>query len=128
MRRGEVLALDWEDIVLVAGPARTAEERLGDPAASGVVSHASAAGLHDLGDLLDDRPEFTFPYRKQSIRHLRLHQGELPSSDVTPVDGLPVTTVERTIADCCATGRTPSTSPDRGPGCSPGHHRLNCPG
>lgn len=84
---------------LALDPARTAEERLVDPATCGVVSHTSAAGLHDLGDLLADRPEFTFPYRKQSIRHIRLHQADLPSSDVTLVDGLPVTTVERTIAD-----------------------------
>lgn len=84
---------------LALDPARTAEERLADPAMGGVVSHTSAAGLHDLGDLLDDRPELTFPYRKQSNRHIRLHQAELPSSDVTLIDGLPVTAVERTIAD-----------------------------
>ncbi len=90
-----VLRAAW----LALDPALTAEERLADPVTSGVVSHASAAGLYGLGDLLDDRPEFTFPYRKQTIRHIRLHQGELPPGDVTLVDGLPVTTVERTIAD-----------------------------
>lgn len=92
---------------LALDPARTAEERLADRATGGVVSHTSAAGLHDLGDLLDDRPELTFPYRKQSIRHIRLHQAELPPSDVTLVDGLPVTTVERTIADLLRDRRDP---------------------
>lgn len=84
---------------LALDPARTAEERLADPATCGVVSHTSAAGLHGLGDLLDDQPEFTFPFRKQTIRHIRLHLGELSPADVTLVDGLPVTTVERTISD-----------------------------
>jgi hypothetical protein len=84
---------------LVLDPARSAEERLSDPVASGVASHTSAAAMHELGDLLDDRPEFTFPSRKQTVRDIRLHRGKLPASDVTLVDGLPVTTVERTIAD-----------------------------
>src|SRR5450756_2175277 len=38
---------------LALDPAHTAELRLVNPIAAGVVSHASAAGLHQLGDLLD---------------------------------------------------------------------------
>src|SRR5665647_620859 len=68
---------------LALDPARTAEERLKSPTTTGVVSHASAAGLHNLGDLLDDE------------------------QDVTIVEGLPVTTEERTIADLLRAGHDP---------------------
>lgn len=84
---------------LALDPTRTAEERLADPIAAGVASHTSAAGLHRLGDLLDDEPELTLPHRKQSRRGMRLHRGALAERDVTLVGGLPTTTVERTVAD-----------------------------
>ncbi|PFG34652.1 type IV toxin-antitoxin system AbiEi family antitoxin domain-containing protein [Sanguibacter antarcticus] len=92
---------------LALDPSHTAEERLADPIASGVVSHTSAAGLHRLGDLLDDRPEITLPHRKQTRRGIRLHRLTLTDSDVTFVDGLPTTTVERTVADLLCDGHDP---------------------
>jgi hypothetical protein len=93
---------------LALDPARTAEERLKSPTTTGVVSHASAAGLHNLGDLLDDEHEFTLPQRKQSRREgIRVHRGDLTEQDVTIVDGLPVTTEERTIADLLRAGHDP---------------------
>ncbi|GIG24910.1 hypothetical protein Cde04nite_11540 [Cellulomonas denverensis] len=85
-------------------PARTAEERLADPPAAGVVSHTSAAALHGLGDLLDDTPEITLAERKQTRRSIRLHRSTLTDSDVTLVDGLPTTTAERTVADLLRDG------------------------
>jgi len=89
-------------------PARTAEERLGKPNVAGVVSHASAAGLHGLGDLLNDEHEFTLPQRKQTRREgIRVHRGDLTEQDVTIVAGLPVTTEERTIADLLRAGNDP---------------------
>ena len=93
---------------LALDPAHTAELRLVNPIAAGVVSHASAAGLHQLGDLLDDQHEFTFAQRKQTARGgIRIHRGELLAQDVTIVQGLPVTTVERTIADLLRAGHDP---------------------
>jgi hypothetical protein len=89
---------------LALDPARTAEERLDDPAGSGVVSHTSAARLHKLGDLLDDVLEVTYPHRKQTRRGIRVHRGDLTDADVTLVDGLPTTTVERTVADLLQDG------------------------
>ncbi|KGM03241.1 type IV toxin-antitoxin system AbiEi family antitoxin domain-containing protein [Cellulomonas cellasea] len=89
---------------LALDPARTAEERLADPVAAGVASHTSAAGLHGLGDLLDDTPELTLPHRKQSRRGVRLHRLPLTDADVTLVDGLPTTTEERTVADLLRDG------------------------
>lgn len=93
---------------LALDPARTAEERLKSPTNTGVVSHASAAGLHNLGDLLDDEHEFTLPQRKQTRRAgIRVHRGDLTEQDVTIVEGLPVTTEERTIADLLRAGNDP---------------------
>lgn len=92
---------------LALDPTRTAEERLTDPIAAGVVSHTSAAALYRLGDLLDDQPELTFPHRKQSRRGVRLHRAALGERDVTLVDGLPTTTEERTIADLLRDGHDP---------------------
>jgi len=89
---------------LVLAPGMMAEERLADPAATGVLSHTSAATLHRLGDLLDDIPEVTVTQRKQTRRPMRVHHLPLASSDVTLVEGLPVTTPERTVADLIRDG------------------------
>ncbi len=81
-------------------PSRLAEDRLGDQAAGVVVSGGSAAWLHRVGDLRADRHEFTVPVRRQSQRpQIRYRQRQLDGIDVTVVGGLPVTTLERTIAD-----------------------------
>lgn len=81
-------------------PSRLAEERLGDRAAGVVVSGGSAAWLHRVGDLRADRHEFTVPVRRQSQRlEIRYRQRQLDDTDVTIVGGLPVTTLERTVAD-----------------------------
>jgi predicted transcriptional regulator of viral defense system len=92
---------------LALDPAQTAEERLANPAGAGVISHTSAAGLHKLGDLLDDVPEVTYPHRKQTRRGIRLHRRDLTEADVTLVDGLPTTTEERTVADLLRDGHDP---------------------
>lgn len=89
---------------LVLAPGMMAEERLAEPAATGVLSHTSAATLHRLGDLLDDIPEVTVTQRKQTRRPMRVHHLPLASSDVTLVEGLPVTTPERTVADLIRDG------------------------
>lgn len=87
---------------LTLDPARRAAERIRD-ASPAVVSHRSAAGLHGLGDLDADLHEFTTADRKQSRRpDIKLHRGHLAPGEWTVVDGLPVTTVARTIADLAA--------------------------
>ncbi len=69
----------------------------------GVISHRSAAAVHDLGDLVPDMVEITVP-RRRTTRDpdVRLRVDRLTEADVTYVDGLPVTTVERTIVDLLA--------------------------
>lgn len=93
---------------LSLSPSELAEERLADPPSSGVLSHTSAASLHRLGDLLDDEPEITVPGRKQSRRGTRLHRATLRTDEVTLVEGLPVTTPARTVADLLRDGHDPS--------------------
>lgn len=90
---------------LALAPAQSAEERLADAVASGVVSHASAARLHGLGDLLADVHEFTLPRRYQSTREgVRVHRGVLTTGEVTIAGGLPVTVPARTVADLLTAG------------------------
>lgn len=93
---------------LALDPKTMAEDRLGNPIASGVVSHTSAASLHKLGDLLDDTPEITVASRKQSRRGTRLHHLPLTNDEVTLSQGLPVTTPARTAADLLRDGQDPS--------------------
>lgn len=65
-----------------------------------VVSHRSAALLHSLGDLDADLLEFTTSQRRQTRRaDIRIHRGTVDDHDWTLVDGLPTTTVLRTIHD-----------------------------
>lgn len=86
-------------------PRRSVVDRLADPLGAGVVSHASAARLHDLGDLLADEHELTLPSRFQSTRPgVRVHRGVLAPQEITVVSGLPVTTAARTIVDLLTAG------------------------
>lgn len=66
----------------------------------GVVSHQSAARLHNIGELVNTQVEITTP-RRRTTRDpgVRLRKGELAETDVMVLDGLPVTTPMRTIYD-----------------------------
>lgn len=79
-----------------------AEDRLrsDDPV---VVSHVSAAGVYQLGDLLAARHEFSSSARRQTTqKDLRFHRCAVPTLDITWVEGLPVTSIARTIGDLAA--------------------------
>jgi predicted transcriptional regulator of viral defense system len=87
---------------LALDPARRAGERLRDEVPA-VVSHRSAAEIHRLGDLEADEFEFTSRERKQTRRpDTRIHRGQVAPGEWTVVDGLPVTTVIRTVDDLAA--------------------------
>lgn len=65
-----------------------------------VVSHRSAARVHQVGDLDSDRVEFTTRRRRQTRRHdVKFHVVPLDRGDWELVDGLPVTTLIRTVVD-----------------------------
>ena len=70
-----------------------------------VVSHDSALELYGLSDILPAATHLTLP-RTSSRRRLgiRMHTTNLDASEVTARDGLPVTTVARTIADVARSG------------------------
>jgi hypothetical protein len=76
----------------------TSDERIND-ADDAVVSHASAAVVHGLGDIIAAHHNFTSPIRRQSSQpDIRFHRAPV-AEDKTLVNGLPVTSVARTIAD-----------------------------
>lgn len=79
-------------------PTKLAEERLDHPDLA--ISHLSAARVHGLGDVVAPLHEFTSSRRRRSSQpDVRIHRGELPDGEVTTVDGLPVTSIPRTVAD-----------------------------
>jgi predicted transcriptional regulator of viral defense system len=79
-------------------PKLAASDRLRQPDA--IVSFASAARVHGLGDLEADRHEFTVDRRRTSRRtDIRFHRGRVADRDWRPVNGLPTTTIPKTIAD-----------------------------
>lgn len=87
---------------LQLAPGTPAWVRLDDPN-DAVVSHASAASLHRVGDLRADVHEFTLPRRRQTRRRdVRLHRGKVPAADRIVLSGLPVTRAARMIADLLA--------------------------
>lgn len=87
-------------IWLSLDPARSAAHRLQDYANDYVVSHSSATQLYQVGDLLEDETVFTTSSRKQSTRlGVRFSRRKLPADLITIKEGLPVTTIERTIVD-----------------------------
>lgn len=77
----------------------------------GVVSHESALVLHGLSDVNPSRVHLTVPRdnhpRGAGGELYRLHRRLLPDADTTEADGIPVTTVTRTIRDCLADGTDP---------------------
>lgn len=77
----------------------------------GVVSHESALVLHNLSDVNPSRVHLTAPRnnhpRTAGGDLYRLHRRMLQTIDVTEIDGIPVTTTERTIRDCIDAGTDP---------------------
>jgi hypothetical protein len=81
-------------------PQKPTWERRKPESDNGVVSHRSACLLFKLGDIPAPEVELTVPRRRTTRQAgVRLHRGALAPSEVTVVDGLPVTTIERTVVD-----------------------------
>lgn len=77
-----------------------------------VISHESGLLLHGLSDVNPSVVHLTAPVnnhpRAQGSGPVRIHRRDLPDADVTTIQGLPVTTVERTITDCFEWGTDPA--------------------
>ena len=66
----------------------------------GVVSHRSAADMYGIGDLPEERHEFTVASRHQSRRDdVRIHRGSLTDKEWIVLRGLPVTRPARIVSD-----------------------------
>lgn len=92
---------------LATNPTVLAEDRVHNPGASGevAVSHRSAAAVHGLGDVMPTRHEFTASGRRTSSHpDVAFHRQTLGADDLSVVDGLLVTSIERTVADLCGPG------------------------
>lgn len=81
-------------------PGTPARDRCTGGPGSGVVSHTSACAVHGLGGRPADPVELTVSSRRTTRDEaVVLHRAALDAQDITVVDGLPVTTVPRTIVD-----------------------------
>jgi Transcriptional regulator, AbiEi antitoxin len=70
----------------------------------GILSHETALSLYEMSDADPPRVHLTVPaaYRIQRSvpSYLAIHHGDLPPSDVTTFERMPITTPERAIRDC----------------------------
>lgn len=68
-----------------------------------VLSHHSAAALWMLRGYSGGATHVTLPTKSTSTRRIRRHHSFLPADEITVEEGIPVTTVPRTIFDLAAT-------------------------
>ncbi|MEV3971340.1 substrate-binding domain-containing protein [Streptomyces sp. NPDC050698] len=81
-------------------PGTPARDRRTDGPGAGIVSHTSACAVHGLGGRPDDPVELTVSSRRTTRDEtVVLHRAAMDPEDITVVDGLPVTTVSRTVVD-----------------------------
>jgi predicted transcriptional regulator of viral defense system len=70
-----------------------------------VISHDSALALYNLSDVLPSEVHVIVPRTASRRRRgIRLHTNRINPDEITAREGLPVTTVERTIADVIFSG------------------------
>lgn len=72
-----------------------------------IVSHESALVLYDLSDLMPNTIHLSVSYQRRGRHYpseVRIHTftKEIPKSEITYHEGIPVTQIERTIIDCVA--------------------------
>lgn len=77
-----------------------------------VVSHESALELHELADVIPSAVHVAIPRAKRGVRPrlgVRIHTLELPlaEDEVRTVNGVPVTSPERSIVDALDSGSAP---------------------
>ncbi|MDW8805404.1 substrate-binding domain-containing protein [Streptomyces scabiei] len=84
-------------------PGTPVRDRCTDGPRSGVVSHFSACAVHGLGGRPQDPVELTVSSRRTTRDEtVVLHRARTDAEDIIVVDGLPVTTVPRTVVDLLA--------------------------
>lgn len=72
------------------------------------ISHESALAVFKISDANPSRVHVTVPrsarMRREIPKAVELHRTAIDPSEITVVDGIPVTTVERTVTDLLASG------------------------
>lgn len=70
----------------------------------GVISHETALSLFELSDVNPARIHITVPKAHRTRRRpppaYQIHRGDLPEEQIAVHEGLPITTVARTLRDC----------------------------
>lgn len=85
---------------LALDPTRSYEQRLKEPWKGPVVMTEAATALHEVGTFLVHDIDISTPYRIQSRNELlTFHRRALAPEDVVIVEGVPVTTIPKTVAD-----------------------------
>lgn len=78
----------------------------------GVLSHETALDLHGLSDVNPRQIHFTVPRRHRIQREIprlyAVHRADLPSDDVTALEGIPIVTPDRAIRDAHRLGVGPA--------------------
>lgn len=70
-----------------------------------VISHESALAVYDLSDVIPSEAHVTVPRTASRRREgIRLHTNQLHRGDIVKREGLPVTSVPRTISDVAKAG------------------------
>jgi very-short-patch-repair endonuclease len=80
----------WMAAVLASGP-------------GAVLSHRSAAALWGIRGYSEGAVEVTLERKSSAARGIRRHRSALPADEITMHEGIPVTTVPRTMFDLAAT-------------------------
>lgn len=94
-------------------PKETAFARFKKEIPDAVVAGGTAAYMHRIGDLYASPYTFIMQKRKQTTRDdIKYRQWDIDPQDIEVIDGLPVTTVERTIADLIRMKEDPSLVDD----------------
>lgn len=70
-----------------------------------VISHESALSVYELSDVLPHEIHVIVP-RSSSVRRkgIRQHTNQLEEAEITSREGLPITTIARTLADAASSG------------------------
>jgi len=80
-----------------------------------VVSHQTALGLYDLGELIPVEIHVTVPrsFRKRASKGCRLHKGTVTDKETRAMSGFRVTSPSRTLADLASDPSMPSEQFDK---------------
>jgi predicted transcriptional regulator of viral defense system len=81
-------------------------------ATGAVISHESALELYGLSDVIPSAVHVSVPRAKRGVRPrsgVRIHtiEGQLGTEDLRTIDGVPVTSPERTLVDALEDGSPP---------------------